>query len=148
MQTANLERVLDIEAIRHLLTSYVFHGDRGELEELVALFAPDGILEMGKVHCEGQAQLLDWLRSARPYGDGETRPKASVVRHHLTTMHIDLHAAMEASALTYFQTLTDVGLDHYGYYKDALVRIDGAWKFARRMVRIQWRAADSFILPD
>jgi hypothetical protein len=39
---------------------------------------------------------------------------------------------------TYFQVFTDIGLDHLGYYDDEIVREDGAWRFSRRRVRLDW----------
>jgi hypothetical protein len=40
----------------------------------------------------------------------------------------------EVHTRCYFSALTQVGLDHWGRYRDRLVPADGRWLFARREV--------------
>ena len=43
-----------------------------------------------------------------------------------------------AKGRCYFQVLTDCGLDHWGRYVDEYKRVDGAWRFARRVRLLAW----------
>ena len=140
-----IDELVAREAIRLTLSSYVICGDGGDKDGFLRCFTEDGILEMDALLCEGRAALRKWLDSSRPYGDNVVRPRAKIVRHHLTTSRIRFESAELAEGRTYFQTLTDIGLDHFGYYVDQFRNVDGEWLIAHRRVRLQWRAPDSFI---
>jgi hypothetical protein len=36
----------------------------------------------------------------------------------------------------YFSALTQIGLDHWGRYRDLLIPVGGRWLFARRDVKV------------
>src|SRR4029453_476001 len=67
----------------------------------------------------------------------------SVCRHRVTTFSIEGTGADAASGTAYFLVVTDGGPDHWGLYRDRYVRVDGAWRFAERRVRVEGVGADS-----
>lgn len=131
----------DREAIRHLMATYNANGDRGRVEALAAVFAEDGVIEFSGEVTRGRAAIIERLS-----GGGTRNPKLTVTRHHITTSLIELDGNA-ATARTYFQVLTDIGLDHHGHYLDRLAKHDGAWLIAHRNVRIDFQSADSLYAP-
>ena len=59
-----------------------------------------------------------------------------LLRHHVSSVKIDLTGPDTASAASYFLVFTEVGLDHWGRYADRLVRAGGSWLIAHRKVRL------------
>lgn len=132
----DLQELLDREEIRCLQDAYNIGGDRGRVEELAGVFAPDGVLAMrtgGPVGPEAIAAALSNtpLRAMR------------FVRHNLTTRQVVFDGPMEAHGRLYFLVVTDLGPDHMGVYVDRYVKREGAWKIAHRQVRIDWAAEGS-----
>jgi hypothetical protein len=145
-----LDDLLAREAIRHTLASYNMAGDRLKLEDFLAVFTEDAILESAGAspgegfRCEGREAIRRWMtdfesRPSRPPGVEAPR----FVRHHLTTSRIELEGPDRASARTYFHVLTQIGPDHAGYYVDVLRRTGERWLIAERRIRVDWRAPDS-----
>ena len=55
----DIDEVLTRDAIRRTLARYTLCGDRGRMEELVACFAPDGVLEFEhEWKAQGREQIL------------------------------------------------------------------------------------------
>jgi hypothetical protein len=133
----------DREAIRHLMAVYNINGDRGRVGALADAFAEDGVIEFSGVTTRGRAAIIERLSG----GGGTKRdPALEVSRHHITTSLIEVEGDV-AQARTYFQVLTNEGLDHHGHYVDRLVRTDGRWQIAHRQVRIDYQKADSLYPP-
>ena len=44
---------------------------------------------------------------------------------------------------SYFTVFTEIGLDHYGRYRDAFRPVDGEWLIAHRFVSTDWRSEGS-----
>lgn len=120
----------DREAIRDLANRYAHHVWRGEVAEVVALFAVDGVLETAAMPpFRGHEALLDAF--GRMLEEDEFCP---FVHNHVIeldgevasgTCYIDLRAVMRGEQLT-----------AWGFYEDRYVRVDGAWKFAARKVNM------------
>jgi hypothetical protein len=49
---------------------------------------------------------------------------------------IELTGTDTASASSYFSVFTEVGLDHWGSYRDRLARVGEGWLLAQRRVRV------------
>jgi hypothetical protein len=128
-------------AIAALLARYNTEGDRGRIGTLALTFAPDGCLRFSGEDCRGRAAII-----ARLSTPGGKNPALTVTRHHLGTSSITLHGD-HAEGRTYFQVLTNIGLDHHGVYVDALIRAEFGWVFALREVRIDWQSPDSLYPP-
>jgi hypothetical protein len=127
------------EAIRDAIARYAHAADTGRFEDLAALFAADGVLEIeGRGAFAGRARILDFLGQVK-----ESRPRdaagATFIRHHVTSVRIELIAAREAAAKSYFLAITESGPDHWGVYRDRFALIGEKWLFRRRMVKVDGR---------
>ncbi|WCT75270.1 nuclear transport factor 2 family protein [Sphingomonas naphthae] len=144
-----IDQFLAREAIRDTMARYNHAGDRLKVDDYVACFAPDGIMETRHddpafaFRYEGREAIRDWMsrwlertRTSGVHG-------ASFVRHHLTTCQIDLTGADTARARTYWIAWTDIGADHAGLYIDSFRKVGAAWLIAHRLVREDWRSPDS-----
>ncbi|WP_088185610.1 nuclear transport factor 2 family protein [Sphingobium sp. Z007] len=133
-----MEEMLDREAIRLLMATYTINGDRGRIATLADVFAEDGILEFSGEQSQGRQTILRRLDTP-----GQPRdPRHSFTRHNLTSSLVELDGE-GATGRTYFQVMTDIGLDHHGHYADRFVRTSAGWKIAHRQVRIDWQSPDS-----
>jgi 2-(1,2-epoxy-1,2-dihydrophenyl)acetyl-CoA isomerase len=133
-----VQAILDRESIRRTLSRYTLHGDRGRIEEFVACFAPDGILEFED---EWTAQGLDGIRERVSSAVDLTATRSSngiLLRHHVSTQGIELVSDSEARAWSYFTAMTSAGPDHVGQYIDQLCRVGGQWLLRHRIVRVEW----------
>jgi hypothetical protein len=49
---------------------------------------------------------------------------------------------------SYFTVVTELGLDHYGRYRDTLVPVGDEWLIRHRYVSTDWRAPTSTMAPS
>ena len=127
----------DRDAIRHLLATYTYNGDRGRIAELAACFASDGVLEFPGTTATGPAAITEALTTGGP-----PDPRRTFVRHHTTNPLIEVNGD-QAMSRSYFTVWSNHGPDHAGTYSDQLVRTADGWRFAHRLVRIDWQAEQS-----
>jgi len=120
--------VTDEEAIRDVVARYNLYGDSGRISEMLELFADDATLTVDGTSYDGKDAIRGLFETA-------VGPVPELIRHHTSTLVIDV-AGDKAVAHCYFQVLTSQGLDHWGRYRDALVRVGRRWVFARREVRV------------
>lgn len=144
-----LEEITVREAVRDLVARYTWAGDRGKSADLAALFALDGVLDVGEHggRWEGRhtiAQRLDEV-AERMVRSGET---PGPVRHHVSSLVIAVVSPTEATASSYFLVLTAIGVDHWGRYRDRFVCVDGKWQFAERSVRVDGHTPGSLMVAD
>lgn len=132
------------EALRELVAAYAHLADRGRLDELVALFAPTGRLQVDdRPPLEGRAAIRAFLGGTQD----DVRAAAvahPLIRHHVSNLTLALEAADAASGAAYFLVVTDRGLDHWGRYRDRYVRLPDGWRFAERRVRLDGAAPGSW----
>ena len=95
----------------------------------------------GEDACAGRAAILRRLSSV--VSDSIARGERAFVRHHVSSVKIDLTGPDSATAASYFLVFTEIGLDHWGRYADRLARTGGLWQFAHRKVRLDGAAANS-----
>ena len=132
------------EEIRELVARYAHCADSGRFEELVALFAEDGLLQIDdREPLRGRDAILAFLASTRS-GVRESSAVRSI-RHHVSSLRIDVSAAAAATGASYFLVVGEHGPDHWGRYRDRYAHRDGRWLFARRQVRVDGRAPSSAI---
>jgi len=145
------EELLARESIRKTMASYTMAGDRLRVEEFVAVFTEDAILESDGVpesdtfRYVGRDEIRQWFTrwnapnelSQKP---AQTAPRATFVRHHLSTSQIEITGAQSAKARTYWVAYTDIGPDHCGYYIDQFRKVGEEWLIAHRKVRLDWRS--------
>jgi hypothetical protein len=145
-----LEDLLAREAIRDTMAKYNTSGDRLKVEDYVACFTDDGIMESEFVpedrmfRYAGKAEILAWQTRWRNRDPGaEAIHGATFIRHHLSTSKIDITGPGTARARTYWVAWTDIGPDHAGYYLDEFRKVGDEWLIAHRRVRLDWESPDS-----
>jgi SnoaL-like protein len=130
------------EQIRDVISRYNHAGDRGDLETLVRCFREDGVLDLeDEDACAGRDAILH--RLSRVVSDSVARAGRVFVRHHVSSVKIDVTGPDSATAASYFLVFTEIGLDHWGRYADRLARAGGLWQFAHRKVRLDGAAPNS-----
>lgn len=123
------------EAIRELVAGYAHAADSGRFDEVVAAFAPDGVLETpDKVEHRGREQIAAFLRGTGTLLAGAT--SVPLIRHHVSNLRLAVTGPDDATGAAYFLVVTERGPDHWGRYRDRYVRRDGQWLFAHRRVRL------------
>jgi hypothetical protein len=133
--------------IQYIMALYATSVDSGEVEGVVASFAPDARLEVssgGVMH--GLEQIEAFY--ARVIGPG--RPDRAngapvpLLRHNLTTSRVDVESDRLARGRTYFMSLSSFGLDHAGFYTDRFSRHGEAWLIQDRTITVEWYAPGSW----
>src|SRR5574341_1097234 len=132
------------EGIRDTIARYAHCADTGHCGALVALFSEDGTLEIeGRVPLRGREAILQFLTGTKSnLAANLTRP---VIRHHVSSIQIEVHGADDASARSYFLCITERGPDHWGRYRDRFVRVGDRWLFRRRHVRLEGHGENSWV---
>ena len=130
------------EAIRETVARYAHLVDRGRIDELVELFAEDATLEAGdRPPAGGRAAIRAFFMDT-----GErlaTTSRRPLIRHHVSSIVIDLEGPETATAESYFLAITERGPDHWGRYRDRFVRRGSRWLFQHRRARADGYAPGS-----
>jgi uncharacterized protein (TIGR02246 family) len=133
------------ESIRDVIARYNHAGDRGRLAELAQCFTEDGVLELeGEPPLRGRAAIEAYLAGVAKRVAASAR--GGQMRHHVSSLVIELEGAGRAHAWSYFCVFTEIGVDHWGRYADELVRSGDAWLFAHRRVRVDGSAPGSRVV--
>ncbi len=130
--------------IHDLLTEYVQCADGGRTGRMLELFAEDAVMApTGDPECRGREQIRAYFETA---GSSIRRHMATpYLRHHLSSVHIDMTSATEARATSYFLAITEIGPDHWGRYRDTLRRADGHWRIAHRLLQLEGRTPGGWL---
>jgi len=139
---------LDIrESVRQTLTDYTAATDRFDLRGLAVCFAPDGVLEFtgGAQPLTGPAAIESGLGVAMAKDPDPERQAPTLVRHHVSSIRFGSVAMDRVEVSSYFAVHTDIGLAHWGRYRDVLVPLNGRWLFAHRRITVDAFAADSLM---
>ncbi|OJZ74375.1 hypothetical protein BRW65_08885 [Mycobacterium paraffinicum] len=135
------------ESVRQTLADYTAATDRFDLRALAACFGDEGVLEFtgGAEPLTGPAEIEAGLGEAvtRPGEPG--RPAPTHVRHHLSSVRFESVARDRVEVSSYFAVHTDIGLDHWGRYRDVLTPVNGRWLFAHRRIMVDAFAAGSLM---
>jgi SnoaL-like domain len=132
------------ECIRDSLARYNWAGDSLRLAELAESFCEDGELEVrGSEPVRGRAAIVEFLGgvAAAPASSSVKR----IVRHNLTNIRFTEMTPENARVASYFTVFTEIGLDHYGRYRDTFVPVGGEWLIKHRFVSTDWRSPASTI---
>lgn len=121
------------EAVRELVARYAHLVDRGQIDELVLLFAEDGTLEANDLPAaHGREAIRAFLLGTKSrLAAATTHP---LIRHHVSTLTIAVTGPDAATAASYFFVVTERGPDHWGRYRDRFVRFGDHWLFQHRRV--------------
>jgi hypothetical protein len=127
------------EVIRSTINRYAHCADSGRFDDLVNLFATDGVMEIvGRDPIVGRDAIRVFLTGTKAsLAATTTRP---LIRHHVASIDIAVQDREHATARSYFFVITERGPDHRGRYRDELVRTDALWLFQRRRVQLEGRA--------
>jgi hypothetical protein len=135
------------ESVRQTLSDYTAATDRFDLHALAQCFAPEGVLEFsgGSGPLTGPAAIEAGLGAAMAGQPDSARRAPSHVRHHVSSVRFGQVGRDRVEVSSYFAVHTDVGLDHWGRYRDVLVPVAGRWLFAHRRIGVDGFAADSLM---
>jgi len=131
------------ERIRDTIARYAHCADGGRFESLADLFTTDGVLEIPDQVISGRAAILAFLTSMKSSLAGSM--PAPLIRHHVSSVAVAVHAPDRAEAESYFLAITAAGPDHWGRYRDELAAVGDRWLFRRRRVRRDGYSAGSWI---
>lgn len=138
-----IEELLDEAQIRRTMTDFNIAGDRGQIDDMVALFTDDGRMLFSGREASGRDAIRSMMSSINHKSEpGSDQPPVTKLRHHVTTSRIDL-AGDSATGRSYFIVFTNNGPYHMGVYVDAFRRVDDRWLIARREVRVDWHGTSS-----
>lgn len=126
--------------IRHLQSVYNSAGDRGKIDEVVAVFAEDGVLEIPNAIHRGQQAIAGFLSGVAATGSDGIDLRGS--RHHLTTSRVEFTDAGNAQGWTYFFVMRAGQVIQEGSYVDRFVREAAGWRIAHRRVKLLWTSGD------
>jgi SnoaL-like domain len=124
-----MSRTADELAIQRLTAEYNRAGDEGRVGDWVACFTPDGVFGRTDTGASWRgAEQLTEMCAAYP-----------VAGRHVTTDFIidvspDGSSARQSCSLLFFDRAAGFALHMAGTYADQLVKIDGQWRFAARML--------------
>lgn len=118
------------ESIRDLVARYNANGDSGRFDHVVELFAPDAVMEVDGREYHGREEIRTIFTTAAD--SIRDRPGPPLLRHHTSTLQVDVDGPESATARCYYQVLMADGLDHWGRYIDRFGVVDGRWLFTRR----------------
>jgi SnoaL-like domain len=134
------------ERIRDTLARYNWSGDALRLDDLAQTFCEDGALELrGREPARGRAAIVELLGSAvaTPNAAAQASGVKRIVRHNLTNVCFNEVSPHEARVACYFTVFTEIGLDHYGRYRDVFVPVGDGWLIRHRFVSTDWSAPGS-----
>ena len=124
------------EEILHLINSYTFLLDEGKYEAWAELFEHGEWSSEGTAPLKGKQQMLDMLDQVLIiHPDGTPR-----TRHLMTNIDLDIDEAQgvatNKSYVTLLQQTDELPLQVIlsGGYSDRFERVDGKWRFAKRMI--------------
>ena len=120
------------ESVRQTLADYTAGTDRNRIDDVAACFAPDGSLKFtGGEPMVGPAAIVAGLGTQVDRFAAGPVPLTHV-RHHVSSVRFGAVARDRVEVSSYFLALTNIGVDHWGRYRDVLVPVDGRWLFASR----------------
>jgi hypothetical protein len=131
------------EQIRDTLARYNWSGDAGRLEGLAETFCADGVLEIrGFEPLRGRSEIVAFLGGVTRSVSVSVDVKP-VVRHNVANVLFTGLTPEQAHVSSYFTVATQIGLDHFGRYRDTLVPDGDTWLIKHRKVSTDWAAANS-----
>ncbi|OQZ92678.1 hypothetical protein BST11_04525 [Mycobacterium alsense] len=140
------------ESVRQTLADYTAATDRFDLRALAACFADEGVLEFtgGAQPLVGPAAIEAGLGAAVSRSSEAGQPARRIpthVRHHVSSIRFGSVDRGRVEVGSYFAVHTDIGLDHWGRYRDVLAPVNGRWLFTHRRISVDAFAPDSLMAP-
>ena len=138
---AELQALLDKQAITELVNTYCNAADRHDHDKMRALYHDDAIDDHGAFFKGLAMEFIDKLP--------EIQAPMAILQHNVTTVNIKLegdYAEGEIYVLAFHQVRTEDGpVDMLigGRYFDRYEKRNGEWKFSHRAVVADWARVDS-----
>jgi hypothetical protein len=131
---------LDRLAIQDLIFRYSDAVTRADWDQCEAVFSPDAVWEtpLG-LRFENRAAFLEFLRATSDYDVLIQTPHSTVItlagvdRATATTTIHELTRGVGIGDTALGESGADINVEQFGIYYDDLARIDGEWKFTRRV---------------
>jgi uncharacterized protein (TIGR02246 family) len=120
-----LQAIEDRNAIVELTARYCQCALKGDAEGVVALFTPDGIMEMGDTVERGRERLLVLYRESF----ADLRPIPCVHNH---VVELDGDRATGTCTVELRMVENGEAYTAAGWYEDSFQRADGDWRFSHR----------------
>lgn len=134
-------------AIGVLLMTYTRCVDKGDAAGIAVLFTEPCLYDMKNVaRCTNHAEIIAGVGAAKAFFD-KAPPDYVRPRHHVSSQWIEFASPTEARAGSYFVVMCGYGVDHWGTYRDKLVKVDGEWKITERLAGNDGAVAKSPLLP-
>lgn len=125
------QNAADVIAIQHLASGYAEAISRGEIDEAVQVYAPDGVLASPTTEdAAGPEAIAEVLRMTT----GDLEFVFQTV--HLGLVHVDGDRARARFPITEWARRRSDGrpIQFLGVYEDDVVRLDSGWRFSRRQL--------------
>lgn len=146
---ARLDELEAREAIHDLMSAYAWAMDCGDADGVAATFTPDGVLREDvfaePVRHTGREGVRTWARHHFSHPDFAGR------QHYVG--HVRIEGSGDERTVRSFAFVTKCSgpppyvLRFLGSYEDTVVRQDGAWLFARRIIRL-WTGEHLALFPN
>ncbi len=119
-----------------MLTRYTSYADAGKLDKILDLFEPDATLSAtGDDVATGRAEITaHFERNGASVQKHMSSPR---LRHHLSSVSVEFETPERARTQGYYVAVTEGGPDHWGYYADVVVLVEGEWKIRARELRLE-----------
>ncbi|MEO3758132.1 nuclear transport factor 2 family protein [Mycobacterium sp. B14F4] len=132
------------ERIRDTLARYNWSGDALRLDELAESFCADGALELrDREPVRGRTAIVEFLGGSVAAPAAAATSTKRIVRHNVTNIRFLELTPDQARVACYFTVVTEIGLDHYGRYRDVFVPVGDEWLIRHRFVSTDWAAPNS-----
>ena len=129
------------ECIRDTVARYNHAGDSGRFDDMVGCFTETGgLIIVGSTEHFGRAALREFFSGV----GASAQPGFTHLRHCVSNVLIDVESTEAAAVASYFQVITDIGVDHWGRYRDRFVPADGGWRIEQRSVKTDGYAPNSY----
>jgi hypothetical protein len=141
------------ERIRDTLARYNWSGDSLRLDDMAESFCEEGELQLrGEEPVRGREAIVAFIGGVGGVGgvgnQGETSSGPRIVRHILTNARFLELTPERARVASYFTVVTEIGLDHYGRYRDTFVPVGDEWLIRHRFISTDWAAPNSTVVPQ
>jgi len=117
--------------VEDTLARYTRFADGGRSADLAGLFTEDGALVVAGNAVTGREAIAAYLEGNKT-SLGASAAGGGRIRHHTSSLRMDFASPDDATTTSYFLAITAAGPDHWGVYRDRLVRVDDRWLFERR----------------
>ncbi len=120
------------ESVRQTLADYTAGTDRNRLEDVAACFAPEGVLRIGDRDPMVGPQAIVAGLGAQVSRFATGPIPLTHVRHHVSSVRFGSVTLDRIEVTSYFLAVTNIGVDHWGRYRDVLTPVGDRWLFSSR----------------